>query len=68
MTKAVLEVLHRWQDSIKDQWTEGRFQLSDPLECLQANAQAIGEFRQLKRILELDAEQIEEVLTDELDE
>jgi len=32
---------------------------------LQANAQAIGMYRQLEQIINLDAEQIEEVLIDD---
>lgn len=65
VTKAFLGVLRQWQEALKSQWTKGRFQTNNPMECLQANAQAIGEYRQLARILEIDAEQIEETLTDE---
>lgn len=54
-----------WQEGLKDQWSRGNFQSEDPMVSLQANAQAIGEVRQLQLILDLDAKQITEVLTDE---
>lgn len=60
-----MELLRQWQHDLHEQWEAGLFMSDDPQVTLQANAQAIGQIRQLKRIIELSHEELSEGLSSE---
>jgi hypothetical protein len=66
VTEVFLEALHIWAESIRNQWEEGQFSETGQLytDAL-ANAQALGQLKLLRKIVELDHEQFSEILSGE---
>jgi len=66
VTEVFLDALRIWADNIRDQWEEGAFAESGELfKDSLANAQALGQLKLLRKIVELDHEQFSEILSGE---
>lgn len=65
ITQLYRQLLEEWQRAIKEQWAAGAFQKEQPLETAVANAQALGELRQLKELSELDYEEFSKSFDDD---
>lgn len=58
-------MLRLWKESLKEQWSDKVFQKDTPQATSEANAAALAQIEQLTKLIELDAEQLYEALTDE---
>lgn len=65
MTKTYLQMLEKWRESLKEQWSLGSFQSDDPYVTANANAQSLGKVELLRQLSELDYLQFTEALSDD---
>lgn len=65
VSRLMMKLLRIWEDSLKEQWAAGAFSGEDLESTSLANAAALGEVNILRRIQELDADQLSEVIGDE---
>lgn len=64
-TQLFRKALRKWQEGIKEQWAAGQFSSLDFNSSALANHKAISEHQIIQQILDLDAEQIEGIFTDD---
>lgn len=61
-TRLVYQLMRRWKADLADQWAGGVFQKDTSEATAEANAAALGQIEILDRLLNLEAEQLEEAL------
>lgn len=67
-TQLFRNALRKWQEGIKEQWASGQFSSLDFNSSALANHKAISEHQIIQQILDLDAEQIEGMFTNDDEE
>ena len=65
VTQEFRELLRNWREDLKAQWEQGNFVGTSWEVTALANAEALGQVNMLKKLLELDAQQLEEGLKNE---
>jgi hypothetical protein len=65
VTQEMFKLLRAWRQALMEQWAVGVFQGETVEATALANASAIGEINLLTKLIEIDAEQIEEALNGE---
>ena len=58
------QLMTRWQEALKEQWSKKVFQKETPQATAEANAAALAEIEVLGKLIELDEAQITEALED----
>lgn len=58
-------MLSLWAATVKDQWQAGEFERESEAETIKATRSALAEASVIKRILDMDYEQLKGALTDE---
>ena len=65
VTRAVLNLLQKWEASLKDQWARGQFEFESSEATAIANAGALGEVNILQKIVGMDYVEFSEGFSDE---
>lgn len=63
VTRAYRDMLAAWEQTLKDQWADGRFCHENEHIDNIANAGALAQLRQLRQLSDLDYDQLREALT-----
>lgn len=65
MTRRVLKVLELWREEERDKWEDGALTAESNDGTMQLNAEAIGRCRLIKKILDLDHEELQKELEED---
>jgi hypothetical protein len=64
-TEKFFAVLHKWRADLHAQWEVGTFSSDNPTVTAIATGNALAQVRLLKELSEIDAERINEVMSDD---
>lgn len=59
------ELLEKWKQGLKEQWSNKVFQRENTQHTAEANAGALAQFELLNKLTELDIEEINEAFSDD---